>query len=100
VASLNPDVKFECYNLWTARQHPSLTIRFSNRDKRNEILHRKKYSKYNKKINSVFGFANISTNKNLTDHGRVLYNAAIETKLNLKLGKEYQTLKFMVIWVF
>jgi len=67
----------------SARQHPPLIVRFSNRDKRNKIFKRKKMLINNEELNSVLGFTNIAINENLSDCRRMLYDAAIKTKCNL-----------------
>jgi len=78
----NPIYRKQKSNSKSIRQHPPLIVRFSNRDKRNEIFKRKMMLINNEELNSVFGFRNITINENLTDYRCMLYDAAIETKRN------------------
>jgi len=59
-------------------QHPSIIVQFSNRDKRNELLaKRKMLSSATTDLKSAFGVSTIITiRENLTPKRNVLYNAA------------------------
>ena len=50
------------------RQYPPIIVRFSNRDKRNEIFRKRKILQTNQHIVSTFGKANLKITENLTTY--------------------------------
>ena len=50
------------------RQYPPIIVRFSNRDKRNEIFRKRKILQANQHIISTFGKANLQITENLTTY--------------------------------
>ena len=71
------------------RQHPPapIIVRFSNRDKRNELYRQRKNLQNNTEVKSIFGSAsNISIKENLTAYRKMLYGTAklAQRDLNFK----------------
>ena len=62
------------------RQHPPIIVRFTNRDKRNEIFRKRKMLQTNlftrKSIKSSFGNANLKITENLTRYKKSFINTA------------------------
>ena len=74
------------------RQHPSIIVRFTNRDKRNEIFRKRKMLQTNQftreSINSTFGNANLKITENLTRYRKTLFYTA-------KLANQHLHYKFL-----
>ena len=74
------------------RQHPPIIVRFTNRDKRNEIFRKRKMLQTNQftreSINSKFGNANLKITENLTRYRKTLFNTA-------KLANQHLHYKFL-----
>ena len=58
------------------RQYPPIIVRFSNRDKRNEIFRKRKNLQANQYIESTFGNANLKITENLTRYKKTLFDTA------------------------
>jgi len=71
------------------KQHPSIIVRFSNRDKQNELYKKKSLLETNPIIKSTFGNSHVSLNENLSSHRKMLLSAA-------KLAKH--KLNFRYLW--
>ena len=65
-------------------QYPPIIVRFSNRDKRNEIFRRRSFLWDNAEVKACFASQNIALKENLTDYGKMLYEAAHQAKHDLK----------------
>ena len=65
-------------------QHPPVIVRFSNRDKRNEIFRRRSFLLDNVEMKACFASQNIALKENLTDFQKMLYEAAHQAKHDLK----------------
>ena len=58
-------------------KHPPIIVRFSNRDKRNELFAKRKMLKMNRtNTNSAFNHLHVSLQENLTAYRKMLYNEA------------------------
>ena len=62
---------------------PPIIVRFSNRDKRNELFHSKKKLRYNPTCDFAFGNAKPQIRENLTSYRKMLYNEARLAKRDL-----------------
>ena len=77
-------------NLNFKNSHPPIIVRFSNRDKRNELFSKRRLLKEKPQCTiSAFGSSQISLHENLTAYRKSLFRAA-------KDAKEF--LKFKFLW--
>ena len=65
-------------------QHLPIIVRFSNRDKRNEIFRRQSFLRDNAEVKACFVSQNIAQKENLTDYRKMLYEAAHQAKHDIK----------------
>ena len=69
-----------------SNQSPPIIVRFSNRDKRNEIFRKKKMLRSNPSVNSTFGNVYVNITENLTKRRKTLFNTAKLAKRDLHFG--------------
>ena len=61
-----------------------IIVRFTNRDKRNDLFRRRKMLQMNSELDAIFGSASkITFKKNLTVNRKMLYDVAIDAKRDL-----------------
>ena len=66
-------------------QSPPIIVRFSDRDKRNEIFRKKKMLRSNPSVNLTFGYVYVNITENLTKRRKTLFNTAKLAKRDLQL---------------
>ena len=71
-------------NIRIPSKPPPIIVRFTNRDKRNDLFRRRKMLQTNSELDAIFGSASkITFKENLTVNRKMLYDAAVDAKRNL-----------------
>ena len=73
-----------CKNIRIPFKPPPIIVRFTNRDKRNDLFRRRKMLQMNSELAAIFGSASkITFKENLRVNRKMVYDAAVDAKRDL-----------------
>ena len=73
-----------CKNIRIPFKFPPIFVRFTNRDKKNDLFRRRKMLQMNNELDGIFlSSSKITFKENLTVNRKMLYDAAVDAKRDL-----------------